>query len=144
MKNIEELELELGEVKKSLNAQHSQLSVVTPRRLELATTDQLTQTKTVVISPTPLTILKSNLEKNRMGAASVVQQVYQSIKELKCDINYRSEESIVKCKVTIVKGRNIQSYPILKHFSGEGSSEQESLVDAFANFVLSVSNYEEE
>ena len=146
MKKIEELELELGEVKESLNAQHSQLSVVTPRRLdlELATTDQLTQTKPVVISPTPLTILKSNLDKNRMGAASVVQKVYQSIKELKCDIKYSSEESIVKCNVTILKGRNILSYPILTHFSGDGHSEQESLVDAFANFVLSVSNYQEE
>ena len=146
LKKIEELELELGEVKESLNAQHSQLSVVTPRRLdlELATTDQLTQTKPVVISPTPLTILKSNLEKNRMGAASVVQKVYQSIKELKCDIKYSSEESIVKCNVTILKGRNILSYPILTHFSGDGHSEQESLVNAFANFVLSVSNYQEE
>ena len=144
MKKVEELELELGEVKKRLNTQLKQGSAATASSQEPATNDQFTQTKPVVISPTPLTILKNNLEKNRMGAASVVQQVYQSIKELKCDINYRSEESIVKCKVTIVKGRNIQSYPILTHFSGEGSSEQESLVDAFANFVLSVSNYQEE
>jgi hypothetical protein len=50
----------------------------------------------------------------------------------------------VKCNVTILKGRNILSYPILTHFSGEGNSEQESLVDAFANFVLSVGNYQEE
>ena len=80
-----------------------------------------------------------------MGAASVVQQVYQSIKELKCEIKYGSqEESIVKCKVTILKGRNVQSYPILTNFSGVGTSEKESLIDAFNNFVMSVSNYQEE
>ena len=144
LEKVGKLELELSEVKKRLDAQMYQCSVATPRSRELATPDQSTQTKQVVISPTPLTILKNNLEKNRMGAASVVQQVYQSIKELKCEFKYSSKESIVKCNVTILKGRNILSYPILTHFSGEGNSEQESLVDAFANFVLSVGNYQEE
>ena len=96
------------------------------------------QTDRVILSPTPLSVIKSNLEKNMNEGMDATDRVYKSIRDLKCKLSYSKSENNIICRVDIAMGRNISQYPQLMHFAGEGHSEQVSKVRAFENFISSL------
>ena len=100
-----------------------------------------TQTNVVEYSKSPLSVIREQLSKNS-DSPSAVHQAYKSIKNLKCTEKYSKSISGVSCKLIILKGNNIVKYPGLTHFMGEGQSERESKIAAFANFVSSVFEFD--
>ena len=133
-KRISELEEEVIKFKRSPSKCSYDNSNSPPR-------GQQTQTDRVVISPTPLAIVKENLKKNE--GPNSVDKVYKSVKELKCNMTFSESSSGLKCEVEIVRGKNISSYPLLCHFIGVGKNRHEAKVAAFSNFVSAVVQYQE-
>ena len=136
-KKINELKLEVGELKKK-NQAHP---VPNLDGSTSSSIDQQTQTKNVVISPTPLSVIKDSLDRNRSSTSSASDLVYKSIRDLKCAVSYVYSGANVRCEVEITRGKNILKYPQLTHFAGEGACELESKSAAFQNFILSVSGF---
>ena len=100
-----------------------------------------TQTEHVLISPSPLSMIKECIDKNRGGSRDSVDLAYRSVRDLKCNISFVPSSLGVLCEVKIVKGKNIMKYHGLLEFTGFGESEQESKVAAFSTFLSSVSTF---
>lgn len=97
--------------------------------------DQATQTDSVEISRTSLSVLRENLDKNKTQSISTVDLVYKSIRDLKCLLSYSEVNVGFKCDVKIIKGKHVMKCPDLINFSGQGNSQSEAKKAAFANFV---------
>ena len=102
-----------------------------------------TQTDSVLISLTPLSIIKNCMDQNRGRSRDCVDLVYRSVRDIKCNISYVPSNSGVKCEVEIVKGKNIMNYHHLLKFSGMAQSDKESKLSAFSAFVSSVYDLKE-
>lgn len=101
--------------------------------------DQEAQTDSVEISKTPLSALKESLAKNKNQATSAVDQVYRSIRDLKCLMTYTKVNVGLKCDVQIIKGKHVMKCLDLINFSGHGKSQSEAKHAAFAYFIDCVS-----
>lgn len=100
------------------------------------------QTQTdVVVSKSPLTVLKDELVKHE--SLGPVHQAYRSIKNLKCKEMFTKNSVNVTCNVEIIRGNHIMKYPVLTHFHGDGATEKEAKCSAFAYFVSSLLKYGE-
>ena len=100
-----------------------------------------TQTDNVVVSKSPLSVLKDELVKHESLGA--VHQAYKSIKNLKCSEMFTKHSVNVTCNVEIIRGNHIMKYPVLTHFHGDGATEKEAKFAAFAYFVSSLLKYGE-
>ena len=100
-----------------------------------------TQTDDVLVSKTSLSLLKDQLVKYE--SLGTVQQAYKSIKNLKTREIFTKNSVNVRCHVEIIRGNHIMKYPVLTHFYGDGATEKEAKVAAFAMFVSSLLSYEE-
>ena len=92
---------------------------------------QGTQTDSVDISQTPLSSLKENLVKNKDQSTSAVDQVYRSIRDLKCLVSYSEVDAGFECIVKIIKGKHVMKCPDLTNFSGQGKSHSEAKKSCF-------------
>ena len=105
------------------------------------TLNQETQTNFGYASLSGIDLILSKLNAQKGSDANVIDQVYSSIRDLKCNIEYNDNVgSTVQCSVNVVKGKHIMKYSNLLRFSGQGKSKRESLLNAFSNFVVSIEN----
>ena len=140
-KRILELKREVHYLKKENEATKTQVNKVHNDKLPNHPIfySKLTQTDPVIISPTPLSVIKAGLERNKNVTSSAVGVVHKTIRDLKYLVTFtKVADNISKCEVQITKGHNIMKYPQLTQFVGLGNSESQAKIAAFDHFILSV------
>ena len=91
-----------------------------------------------------LSIIKERLKRNDAGKLlNASLHAYRCIKDLEYSTKFEENEQtkMVKCSVTITKGKIIMNFPTLIRFSGEGRDEKSAKQCAFEQFILLVENY---
>ena len=107
------------------------------------TKDGETQTMSVVVSPSPLSLLKAFFNKNRMLSTDAINLAYRSIRGFKYDVKLFNQDKEIVCNVKVTAGRHISSITDLSEVSGVGSSEYLAKVNAFELFVSNVEMFPE-
>ena len=90
---------------------------------------------------TPLLTIKERLVKNKAKSSSAVNLVARSIKDFKFSVSFSEVGEVTQCAVTITHGKIIMNYPGLLSFVGEGDDKDSAKCNAFANFILAVTDY---